>query len=123
MDNLIIVLKAAADRNRIRILKMFEKKSMCVCELAAVLNIRQLSVSTHLSILKNAGLIQDERNGQWIDYCLCREKINKYSPVIQATIMNWLNDDPVMHSDRKKAKTLLCRHELCKKGGFFLRHE
>ena len=63
MRELMGVLKAVADKNRMRILKMLEKKSMCVCELAAVLKIKQPSVSKHLSILKNAGLIQDERNG------------------------------------------------------------
>lgn len=115
MRDLICVLKAVADRNRMRILKMLEKKSMCVCELAAVLGIRQPSVSKHLSILKNAGLIQDARNGQWIDYSLCMEHSNTYSPVIQATIKNCLNDDPVIQSDREKTKTL-CRQELCGRG-------
>ena len=114
MRDLMRVLKAAADKNRMRILKMVEKKSMCVCELAAVLKIKQPSVSKHLSILKNAGLIQDERNGQWIDYSLCTEKINKYSPVIQSTIKNWLNDDPIIKSDLKKTKSL-CRQDLCRK--------
>ncbi len=114
MRELIKVLKAASDKNRMRILKMLEKKKMCVCELSAVLGIKQPSVSKHLSILKEAGLIQDERNGQWIDYFRCREKINKYAPVLQATIKGWLNDDPIVKSDQKKIATL-CREELCKK--------
>ena len=37
MRELMLVLKAVADKNRMRILKMLERKSMCVCELAAVL--------------------------------------------------------------------------------------
>ena len=115
MRELIKVFKAVADKNRMRILKMLEKKKMCVCELSAVLEITQPSVSKHLSILKNAGLIQDERNGQWIDYSLCTEKINIYIPVIQSSIKNWLNDDVVIQSDLQKTKTL-CRETLCKKG-------
>ena len=67
MRDLMLVLKAVADKNRMRILKMLERKSMCVCELAAVLGIKQPSVSKHLVILKNAGLIEDERNGQGAD--------------------------------------------------------
>ena len=114
MRDLIKVLKAVADKNRMRILKMLEKKKMCVCELAAVLEIKQPSVSKHLSILKNAGLIQDERNVQWIDYSLCKEKINKYAPDIQANIENWLKDDTIIKRDLQKTKTL-CREELCKK--------
>ena len=115
MRDLMGVLKAVADKNRMRILKMLEKKKMCVCELAAVLEIKQPSVSKHLSILKNAGLIQDDRNSQWIDYSLCAEKINNYVPVLQPMIKGWLNDDAVIKSDLEKTKTL-CREELCKKG-------
>ena len=52
MRELMLVLKAVADKNRMRILKMLEQKSMCVCELAAVLGIKQPSVSKHLSHFK-----------------------------------------------------------------------
>jgi ArsR family transcriptional regulator, arsenate/arsenite/antimonite-responsive transcriptional repressor len=114
MRELMLVLKAVADKNRMRILKMLEKKSMCVCELAAVLGIKQPSVSKHLVILKNAGLIQDERNGQWIDYSLCRARINQYSPFMRDALKKWLNDDPVIESDRAKAK-VLNRIDICKK--------
>ena len=114
MRELIQVLKAVSDKNRIRIIKMLEKKQMCVCELAAVLEITQPSVSKHLKILNNAGVIKDERNGQWVDYSLCTEKINKYSSVIQGTIKSWLNDDPVIENDLRETKKL-CREYLCKK--------
>jgi ArsR family transcriptional regulator len=114
MRELIKVLKAVSDKNRMRILKMLGQKKMCVCEMAAVLGIAQPSVSKHLSILKDAGLIEDERNLQWIDYSLCKEKINKYAPVLQSNIRNWLNSDPIIKQDLKKMKTL-SREELCKK--------
>ena len=114
MRELIKVLKAAGDKNRMRILKMLQHKKMCVCELAAVLEIKQPSVSKHLSILRDAGLIQDERNGQWMDYSLCKEKINRYAPDIQASIENWLKDDAIIKRDMKKTQKL-CREVLCKK--------
>ena len=65
MRELLKVLKAAGDKNRLRILKMLQQKDMCVCELAAALGITQPSVSKHMSLLKEAGLVKDERNGQW----------------------------------------------------------
>ena len=114
MRELMLVLKAVADKNRMRILKMLEKKSMCVCELAEVLGIKQPSVSKHLSILKNAGLIQDARSGQWIEYSPCRARINDYAPFLQAAVKKWLNDDPLIISDCEKAK-MLCRVEICNK--------
>ena len=115
MRELMVVLKAVADKNRMRILKMLEKKSMCVCELAAVLEITQPSVSKHLGILKNAGLIQDARSGQWIEYSPCRARINEYAPVFQATVKKLINDDPLIVADRDKAQTL-DRVLICKKG-------
>jgi len=114
MKELIQVLKAVADKNRIRIIKMIEKKKMCVCELSAVLKITQPSVSRHLSILNNAGILKDERNGQWIDYSLDDERINQYAPVIKNIIREWLNSDSTIKNDLKKAKILL-RKDICKK--------
>jgi len=114
MKELVKVLKAAGDKNRLRILKMLQHKPMCVCELSAALGIAQPSVSRHLSLLKDAGLVADERNGQWIDYRLCEEKINTFAPAVLQQIKGWINDDPRVKEDIKKTKTL-CRQELCKK--------
>ncbi len=114
MRELVRVFKAVADKNRLRILKMLEVKKMCVCELSAALGITQPSVSKHLSILKNAGLVLDERNCQWIDYTLCDEKINPYAPVIQSQLRQWLCNDSIVQKDLKAIKTL-DRKKLCRK--------
>jgi ArsR family transcriptional regulator len=111
---MVKVFKAVADPNRIRILKMLQQKKMCVCELSAVLGITQPSVSRHLSMLRDAGLVRDERDAQWINYELCEEKINKYAPVIMANIRKWINDDPRVSRDAGMLKTLN-REKLCKK--------
>ncbi len=114
MREFLKVLKAASDKNRLRILKMLERKDMCVCELSAVLGIAQPSVSRHMSLLKEAGLVSDERDGQWIIYRLCDEKVNQYAPVILKQLRAWVNEDPCVKRDRKTAGSL-CRQELCKK--------
>ena len=114
MRELLKVFKVLADKNRLRILKMLQYKKMCVCELSAALAITRPSVSRHLSLMKDAGLVQDERNGQWIDYSLCKETINEYASVIQLHLNEWINDDPAIKDDVKKIKTLH-REELCSK--------
>jgi len=114
MRELVKVFKALADRNRLRILKMLQHKKMCVCELSAALGITRPSVSKHLSLLRDAGLVQDERNGQWVDYSLCEEKINEYAPVLQTHLSTWINEDPTIKQDIKNSK-MLNRNELCKK--------
>jgi len=114
MRELVKVFKAVADENRLRILKMLQHKKMCVCELAAALGITQPSVSRHLSLMKDAGLVSDHRNGPWIDYELCEEKINQYAPVIKSYLKGWINDDHKVKEDLRKIKSLR-REELCRK--------
>lgn len=114
MKDLVKVFKAVADPNRIRILKMLQQKKMCVCELAAVLGITQPSVSRHLSMMRDAGLVRDERDGQWINYELCGEKLNQYAPIIMGHIKSWINDNPRIKEDAAKIKHLN-REKLCKK--------
>ena len=114
MKEMVKVFKAVADPNRIRILKMLQQKKMCVCELSAVLGITQPSVSRHLSMLRDAGLVRDERDSQWINYELCEEKVNKYAPVLMGHIRKWINEDPRISRDAAMLKTLN-REKLCKK--------
>jgi ArsR family transcriptional regulator, arsenate/arsenite/antimonite-responsive transcriptional repressor len=114
MRELIKVLKAVADKNRLRILKMLEHKKMCVCEMASILEITQPSVSKHLGILRDAGLVKDKRNLQWIDYSLCDEGINRYAPVLQRNIVKWVNEDSIIKKDLKRIKTVN-RIKICKK--------
>lgn len=117
MRELVKVFKAVADQNRLKIFKMLQHKKMCVCELAAALDITMPSVSRHLSLMKDAGLIVDERDGMWTNYMLCEEKINKYAPVIQLHLKEWINDDPGIKKILKKKETLK-RGELCRKVKF-----
>ena len=122
MRELVKVLKAVADANRLRIFKMLQHKKMCVCELAAALGISMPSVSRHLSLMKDAGLIEDERDGMWTNYMLCREKVNKYAPVLQGRLKEWINDDADIKRMLKKTETLK-REELCAKVGSIARGE
>ena len=113
MKRLEKIFKALADRNRIRILKMLEVKPMCVCEVTAILGIAQPSVSRHLSILRSAGLIIDEKDGLWVEYSLAGSTDD-----ILATIMTglrrWENSDTRIQRDREMAEAV-SREELCSK--------
>ena len=106
MRELVKVFKAVADKNRLRIFKMLQHKKMCVCELAAALDISPPSVSRHLSLMKDAGLVEDERNGPWIDYMLCERKINKYAPILQSHLKEWITTDQDIKGIIKKTKKL-----------------
>jgi ArsR family transcriptional regulator len=93
MKELMRVLKAMADENRVRILKMLQHRKLCVCELSEALGITQPSVSRHLKILQDAGLVEGKRNGQWVDYQLTADGADPYSRAMLRNIKKWLEDD------------------------------
>ena len=62
------LLKAAADESRLRILFLLEEGELCVCEIQEVLGLAQSTVSRHLQILEEVGIIQSRRQGLWKYY-------------------------------------------------------
>ncbi|MDQ0970948.1 DNA-binding transcriptional ArsR family regulator [Neobacillus niacini] len=64
------VLKLLGDKTRLTIVAILQKRECCVCELLEVFDTSQPSISQHLRKLKDAGLVKEERRGQWIYYSL-----------------------------------------------------
>lgn len=115
MRDLIRVLKACGDPNRMRILKMLQQREMCVCELTEALGIAQPSVSRHLKIMEDAELVAHRRDGLWINYQLNAESTNPYARVMLRHLREWLDDDPEIKALIQKASTLdreiICRRQ------------
>ena len=63
--DIVKVFKALGDSNRIRIVKMLEARELCVCEVREVLDLSNSTVSKHLSVLRDADLILDRKDGKW----------------------------------------------------------
>jgi ArsR family transcriptional regulator len=71
LENLVKILKAISDESRLRILSMLkEKQNLCVCEIREIIGLSQPAISSHLRILENAGLINNSKDGKWINYRL-----------------------------------------------------
>jgi ArsR family transcriptional regulator len=60
-----MIFKALSDINRLKIIKLLKEGELCVCELTTALSTSQSTVSHHLSVLKNAGLIKERKEGKW----------------------------------------------------------
>jgi ArsR family transcriptional regulator len=69
-DRLDQLFKAVSDPARLRLLNLLRLGSICVCELQAVLQISQSTVSRHLAGLRHAGVVTDSRSGNKIIYSL-----------------------------------------------------
>ena len=64
------VLKALAEPRRWRIVELLSCEELCVCHLAEEIGIAQPLVSHHLKVLRDAGLVESEKNRQWTYYRL-----------------------------------------------------
>lgn len=111
MNELIKIFKALSDHNRLRIVKMLEEKSMCVCEITEILQLANSTVSKHLSILRNAGLIISEKEGRWINYKL-NPNPPHYADALEEMIRTWINDDTIISQDKEKARKT-DRNQIC----------
>jgi ArsR family transcriptional regulator, arsenate/arsenite/antimonite-responsive transcriptional repressor len=106
MRNLVKVFKALSDSNRIRILKMLEVRHLCVCEITEVLKLASSTVSKHLSILRNAELILDEKDGKWVNYYINQDQMDEHVQQLLPLIKSWLLDDNIIIQDKEKVKTV-----------------
>ena len=73
MKKLAMTFKALSDETRLRILSLLIQGELCVCDLMAVLQLPQSTVSRHLAYLRNANLISDRREGVWMYYRLAEK--------------------------------------------------
>jgi DNA-binding transcriptional ArsR family regulator len=64
------IFKALADPCRLKILMLLREGELCVCEIMIGLDRPQSSTSHHLSILRDAGLIKERKDGRWSRYRL-----------------------------------------------------
>lgn len=103
MNSEVKIFKALADKNRLRILKMLEIRPLCVCEIKSILDISTSTVSSHLSILKEAGFVGDRKDGKWVEYHHILSSDNPVAHQILAMIPGWLNDNETVKSDLEKA--------------------
>jgi len=70
MSDIVTLFKALADETRLRVVKLLCRGELCVCEIAAALDIEQPRLSFHLRILKEAGVASVRRQERWILYRL-----------------------------------------------------
>lgn len=110
-DNIIEMIKAVADKNRMRIMLMLSERPMCVCELDSVLGIALSTISAHLKQMRSAGVIVSEKEGRWVIY---RVADNALIGTMIQEIKSKLIDDEEVKSDFQKIAGL-CREACVKK--------
>ena len=100
MKEILRITRALSDENRIRALMMLRSGEMCVCRIIEMLNLAPSTVSKHMSILKQADLVETRRAGKWTYYRRNGEDIDSPAGKIFRWLDGNLNDDPKIIRDR-----------------------
>ncbi len=70
-----LIFKAFCDENRIRILKMLRSGEMCACKILEELNVTQPTLSHHMKILCDSGIVVGRKDGKWMHYSISVEGV------------------------------------------------
>lgn len=98
------VFKALGDSNRLRIVCMLTVRELCVCEINAVLNISMSTISSHLKVLRNAGIVTSRKDGRWIIYRL--DKSDAFINSVVSVTADGMKKSETMIQDAEKLKTI-----------------
>lgn len=77
------LFKALADENRLHILELLQSGERCACVLLEDLHLSQPTLSHHMKILCDAGLVTSRKEGKWVYYTLNRETARELEGVIR----------------------------------------
>lgn len=88
------LFKVLSVDRRIEIIELLKGGPMTVNALAQALGISQSAVSQHLRVLRSAGLVENERKGYWIYYCLDREALERCRQRLNRVCTCGCQDEP-----------------------------
>ena len=113
MKPFLKVMKALSDPNRLKIIKMLQQRVLCVCEMKAALNVAQPTVSKHLKLLEDAGLVVSDKDGLWVNYRLADGSSSPYAATLLGNLRHWLNEDGQIAGLIEKLPSIR-REDVCK---------
>ncbi len=117
MRDLMTVIKALADENRVRILWAVQGRELCVCQIVELLGLAQSTVSKHVSILHQARLVESRKEGRWMFYRAADADSPVEAREIAAVVSKLLANNPEAGEDAKRLKQIMRidRDELCRR--------
>lgn len=117
MLEILNITKALSDENRVRALMVLVNGELCVCQIIEMLGLAPSTVSKHMSILRQAELVECRKEGRWMHYRLAGQN----APKCVQQVINWLtknlqNDSEAVKDQRRLKRILKTdKEKLCKK--------
>jgi ArsR family transcriptional regulator len=106
MEKYSRVFKALSDKTRLRIVSLLLRSGLelCVCEIVDSIGEPQYNVSKHLKELKYAGLIEEKKEGKWVNYCLTASE-DRFKKLLFKAIASI--PEEILAGDEKKLRARL----------------
>lgn len=98
----VAITKALADESRLRTLMALRQGELCLCQLIDLLGLAPSTVSKHVSVLQQAGLVEQRKEGRWHFYSLAGTESSAEVEEALKWAQQSLRDDPVILADAKK---------------------
>lgn len=83
-EEVAVICKAMSDANRLRIIEMLTRGERCGCELLEELQVTQPTLSHHMKVLSDCGLISSYKDGKWHHYSINCEKFKEFKNYLAA---------------------------------------
>ena len=84
--NLARIFKVLSVETRVRMINLLKNRTLCVNAIAKTLDITPAAVSQHLRILRDAGIVSDEKHGYFVHYRVNEETLSSWREITD----NWL---------------------------------
>jgi ArsR family transcriptional regulator len=116
MEPFLAITRALSDENRVRALLALRDQEVCVCQIIELLQLAPSTVSKHMTILRQARLVEGQKRGRWMYY----RQANAGAPVEARRALDWirasLSSSARIKEDRKRLAAILKldRVEMCR---------
>jgi ArsR family transcriptional regulator len=118
--NFMNITRALSDENRVRILMALRNHEFCVCQITAFLDLSPSTTSKHLSVLKQARLIEARKVGKWVYYSLAGSGNNDDAPESSDTALDAIRfvsraigDSPTIRRDEERISKIIENEKIC----------
>ena len=103
----MMITKALSDENRVRTLLALKGRELCVCQIIELLELAPSTVSKHMSVLRQARLVEGRKDGRWTYYRIADESAPAEVNEAIAWVKKSLSPNKRIHEDAKRLKEIL----------------
>ena len=100
---------ALSDVSRLRTLLALKNGEQCVCRITELLKLAPSTVSKHMAVLREAGLVQSRKEGRWIYFRLPDEPRAPAIDGALALLTACTTCDPLVKDDRQRLRKICCK--------------